>query len=109
MSDGLFLAHITSVDVRIAEDCHKIGYEPQFYSSAGAVGNEFMESPAAEGLLFTQSNAPYYDPSVPVVGEARETIDSYYEGLTDSAQFSAVAFDSWIAGSFSRPPPVAQG
>jgi branched-chain amino acid transport system substrate-binding protein len=49
-------------------------------------------------LLFTQSNAPYYDPSVQVVGEARETIDSYYDGLTDSAQFSAVAFDSWIAG-----------
>ena len=120
--DGLFLAHITSVDVRIAEDCHKIGYEPQFYSSAGAVGNEFMESPAAEGLLFTQSNAPYYDPSVPVVGEARETIDSYYEGLTDSAQFSAVAFDSWIAGklfeaaadragmtSDSTPADVARG
>nr|WP_271213896.1 ABC transporter substrate-binding protein [Rhodococcus wratislaviensis] len=96
--DGLFLAHITSVDVRIAEDCHKIGYEPQFYSSAGAVGNEYMQSSATDGLLFTQSNAPYFDPSVPVVGKARETIDSYYDGLTDSDQFSAVAFDSWIAG-----------
>ena len=96
--DGLFLAHITSVDVRIAEDCRKVGYEPQFYSSAGAVGNDYLQSDAVDGLLFTQSNAPYYDPSVPVVGEARDTIDSYFDGLTDSAQFSAVAFDSWIAG-----------
>ncbi|MBC2589687.1 ABC transporter substrate-binding protein [Rhodococcus aetherivorans] len=96
--DGIFLAHIASVDVRIAEDCHKIGYKPQFYTSAGTLGNEFVQSSATDGVLFTQSNAPYFDPSVPAVGEAHEILDSHYDDLTESEQFSAVAFDQWIAG-----------
>jgi branched-chain amino acid transport system substrate-binding protein len=94
-ADALFLAHNSTVGVRVASDCTKLGYEPVEVGQLNAIGPDTVASPEFEGALLFGSNAVHTDENVPGVKAFRAAVEAYDPGMTEDAQFTTLVLQSW--------------
>jgi len=93
--DALFIGHNPSVQVRLAADCTKAGYQPDEIEQLVAIGPEVIASPDFDGALYTGANALQTDESVPGVKAFRDAAEAYEPGLTKDPQFNMNVLQSW--------------
>jgi branched-chain amino acid transport system substrate-binding protein len=105
--DALFLAHNSSVSVRVAADCAKAGYEPAEVGSLNAVGADTLTSPAFDGALLTGANAAYTDENVTGIKAYREAVEKSDPGITKDAQFNILVLQSWAGAKLFEAAATA--
>jgi len=94
-ADAVFMAHNSTVGVRVAADCTKAGYSPRQVGQLNAVAPVMLASEDFDGAILTGANAAQTDESVPGIKDFRSALESYESGLTDDPQFNILVLQSW--------------
>ena len=97
--DTVFIAHNSSVGVRVGADCRKAGYEPRYINQLSAIASDTITSPDfAAGITMSTSNAVYSDENLPGAKEFIDAAEAYQSGITDDPAFNQNAFFAWGGG-----------
>jgi len=97
-ANALFLAHNSSVDVRVAADCTKAGYKPVEVTQLTTLGPDTLASAEYNGAIISGVNATYTDDSVPGVKAYLNAVEAYKPGLAKDKQFNITLLESWAGG-----------
>jgi branched-chain amino acid transport system substrate-binding protein len=88
----------SSVVIRVATSCQQQGYSPLQVSTDGTVTNAWATSPAMQGAIMVQQNAPFSDTSNPAIQTMLTALNKYEPGVTTSQSWGENDVFSWASG-----------
>jgi branched-chain amino acid transport system substrate-binding protein len=106
---ALFLADITAVDAKVAQDCTQQGYHPIYVVDGQVISQSFATTPGLEeDLIGPSPNVPFYA-STPEITAMDAAIDKYYPGLRSNTDFNEYSMGSWPSGLLFQAAAAAGG
>jgi branched-chain amino acid transport system substrate-binding protein len=96
--DNLFSAAVAPVVTRIADACAQQGYKPLEVNQATTAASSWLSDGNVNSALLIDSNAPWFDTSIPAIKQFSEALDRYAPGVRTSAQFNADDLSPWVGG-----------
>ena len=94
-ADAAFVALSSDIVVRLVKQCAQQGYTPQQINVSNVVSNNFLDSPAMDGMISAQNNAPLGDTSTDGQKTFNDAMKKYASDLTDTTQYGEVAINAW--------------
>jgi len=88
----------SSIVIRVATSCQQQGFNPLQVSTDGTVTNAWATSPAMQGALMVQQNAPFSDTSNPAIKTMIDAMNKYEPGVTTAESWGENDVFSWASG-----------
>jgi branched-chain amino acid transport system substrate-binding protein len=107
---ALFLADITAVDAKVAQDCSTQGYHPIYVVDGQVISPAFATTPGLkDNLIGPSPNVPFYANSAEIT-TMNAAIDKYYPGLRqDGTNYNEYAMGAWPSGLLFQAAATAGG
>src|SRR6516164_3168053 len=87
-----------AVILRVAASCAQQEYTPLQVGEDGSVTTAWAASPAMQGALMVQQDAPFSDTSNPAVQTMINAFNKYEPGITTSESWGENDVFAWAAG-----------
>jgi branched-chain amino acid transport system substrate-binding protein len=88
----------SSVIIRVATSCQQQGYNPLKVGTDGSLTGTWATSPAMQGALAVQNNAPFSDTSNPGVQTMIAALNKYQPGVYTSSTYGENDVYGWVSG-----------
>jgi branched-chain amino acid transport system substrate-binding protein len=107
---ALFVADITAVVSKVAQDCSQQGYHPIYVVDGQVISPSFATTPGLkDNLVGPSPNLPFYATTAAMTA-MNAAIDKYYPGLRqDSASYNEFAMGAWPSGLLFEAAAKAGG
>jgi branched-chain amino acid transport system substrate-binding protein len=107
---ALFLADITAVDAKVAQDCSRQGYHPIYVVDGQVISPIFATTAGLkDNLIGPSPNVPFYATS-PAITAMNAAIDKYFPGLRqDGANYNEYSMGAWPSGLLFQAAAKAGG
>lgn len=97
--DGLFIGDSISVIARVASDCDKQGYDPNYITEGTGFTDQTLTTPGLKDKLWSEFPILPYFSNAPSVAAMNTVLDKYFPGLRkDPNTWSEYAAQAWTAG-----------
>jgi branched-chain amino acid transport system substrate-binding protein len=88
----------SSVILRVASSCSQQGFNPLKVGTDGSVTGAWATSPAMQGALAVQNDAPFSDTANPAIQTMITALDKYAPGVTTSESWGENDVFAWASG-----------
>jgi len=107
---ALFVADITAVVAKVAQDCSQQNYHPIYVVDGQVLSQAFATTPGLEeDLIGPSPNLPFYA-DTPAITAMNAAIDKYYPGLRqDTANYNEYSMGAWPSGLLFQAAAQAGG
>ena len=95
----------SSVIIRVATSCMQQGYTPTQVGTDGSVTATWATSPAMQGALAVQNDAPFSDTANPGIQTMITALNKYQPGVYTSPTYGENDVYAWTSGCCSPPRP----
>jgi branched-chain amino acid transport system substrate-binding protein len=95
---ALFIADITAVASRVAQDCSQQGYHPLYVVDGQVLSQSFATTAGLkDNLVGPSPNVPFYATSAQLTA-MNAALDKYYPGLRKASTYNEFAMGAWPSG-----------
>jgi branched-chain amino acid transport system substrate-binding protein len=107
---ALFVADITAVVAKVAQNCSQQGYHPLYVVDGQVLSSSFASTPGLKDHLIGPSpNVPFYASS-PAITTMNAALDKYYPGLRQGAtNYNEYSMGAWPSGLLFAAAATAGG
>ncbi len=92
------IAHASAVVIRVATSCSQQGYNPLKTGNDGEVAVNWATSPAMQGAVASQNDAPFSDTSNPAIQTMINALDKYQPSVTKAPSWGMNDVYAWASG-----------
>jgi branched-chain amino acid transport system substrate-binding protein len=95
---ALFIADVTAVAARVAQDCSTQGYHPLYVVDGQVISQSFATTAGLkDDLVGPSPNIPFYATSAGLT-TMNAALDKYYPGLRNDSSYNEFAMGAWPSG-----------
>jgi branched-chain amino acid transport system substrate-binding protein len=107
---ALFVADITAVVAKVAQNCSQQGYHPVYIVDGQVISPAFATTPGLkDDLIGPSPNLPFYA-STAAITTMNNAIDKYFPGLrTDGTEYNEYSMGAWPSGLLFEDAAKAGG